>query len=37
MLLERFFHTLGLIKTRSAVIPGEADAPLREFLRVGLP
>ncbi|HEY3352416.1 MAG TPA: hypothetical protein VGQ83_04140 [Polyangia bacterium] len=36
VLLERFFHTLGQLKTRAAVIPGAADAPLREFLRVGM-
>ena len=35
-LLERFFATLGAIRTAAAVIPGPADAPLRAFLMAGM-
>lgn len=34
--MERFFKALGETGAFSAVIPGPADAPLREFLRVGM-
>ncbi len=34
--MERFFQALGKTGAFAAVIPGPADAPLREFLRVGM-
>jgi hypothetical protein len=34
--VERFFGTLGSLGVFSAVIPGVADAPLEEFLRLGM-
>ncbi len=34
--LERFFEALGRTGVYAAVIPGPEDAPLREFLKVGL-
>ena len=35
-LLERFFATLGALRTVAAVIPGPHDAPLRAFLMAGM-
>lgn len=34
--VERFFETLGKMKVFAAVIPGPADTPLEEFLRLGM-
>ena len=34
--MEKFFETIGKTGVFSAIIPGPADVPLREFLKVGL-
>ena len=34
--VEHFFETLGNLGVFSAVIPGPADGPLEEFLRIGM-
>jgi len=34
-LWEKFFNTLGSLQLFSVVVPGYADVPLREFLRLG--
>ena len=35
-LLEKFFATLGAMRTVAAVVPGPHDAPLRAFLMAGM-
>lgn len=34
--IERFFETLGQLNIFTAVIPGPADGPLEDFLRIGM-
>jgi hypothetical protein len=36
LFIERFFETLGDLGVFAAVIPGPADTPLEEFLRMGM-
>src|SRR5260370_35277994 len=36
LFVERFFETLGELGVFAAVIPGPADTPLEEFLRLGM-
>jgi Icc-related predicted phosphoesterase len=36
LFVERFFETLGELGSFAAVIPGPADTPLEEFLRIGM-
>jgi hypothetical protein len=34
--VERFFRTLGQLRRFAAIIPGDSDVPLEEFLRLGM-